>query len=120
MKSKIAEATRIVSCPVPLGPIRMDEILWEFAQYYREKLAAESRVALTNERLVAAAMRSFEEAGIAVRRAATDGTIVFKATPKFLSEIGHESGDVVTIDALKNIVSVSDPASGASATAGPR
>jgi hypothetical protein len=100
MNRKMRRAQSVLSreWPSPFLPIRMDEVLWEFAQRYH-KLHSVARPHLNaSVGLVTVSMlMMYEEFGSAVRYTAPDGSTTWRASAKFLRETGLEPGGLVTM-----------------------
>ena len=77
----------------------MDQILWDYAKYYGEKLHRSTRMKLSEEEIAISALRAFEVQGHAVREADVDGNLTWRATPKMLEHSSLGSGGIVTIRA---------------------
>jgi hypothetical protein len=87
-----------VEFPPPFVLIRMDQVLWAFAQCYHKMYAADHPHPDLSKELAAIAMlMAQEEIGRAIRYTDPDGTITWRASPKFLRETGLEPGSLVTI-----------------------
>jgi hypothetical protein len=85
-----------VSDPMPEVIIKMDEVLWEFSKRYGTLYTAQTGICLGERAAAVAGLLAFENSGDAVRCANSDGSITWKATPKFLCETGLEAGSLVT------------------------
>jgi hypothetical protein len=84
--------------PSPDVTIKLDHVLWRFAQFYRDKLLAKGLPRGASEEVVAiGAVLAFEKSGDAIRFEDPDGSITWKATPKFLKSTGLEAGSLVII-----------------------
>ena len=77
----------------------MDQILWDFARFYGEKLPRLTRRKLSQEEIATSALRAFEATGHAVRQADADGNLTWRATPELLEYAPSGSGGIVTIRA---------------------
>jgi hypothetical protein len=87
-----------VEFPPPFVPMRLDQVLWDFAQFYGKLFRADHPdLKLSIDQAVLAGALAFEERGVAVRYTDPDGGMTWKATPKFLRETGLEPGGLVTI-----------------------
>jgi hypothetical protein len=76
----------------------MDQVLWDYAQFYRKMYAADHPHLDVSKELAAIALLETQEGlGGAIRYTDADGTITWRASPKFLRETGLEPGSLVTI-----------------------
>ena len=78
--------------------VQMDEVLWDFSKFYREKLLAKTPDVEVSEDVAAISMlRAMEVTGDVVQHIHPDGNVTWKATPKFLGSTGLETGPLVTL-----------------------
>jgi hypothetical protein len=91
---------RAIARLASFATVQLDEILWEYAKFYRKMMIIDfSDCEWISEEFVAVATcLVLEESGDASRHSDPAGNnITFKATQKFLRSIGHEAGSLVTI-----------------------
>jgi hypothetical protein len=87
-----------VDLPPPIVEMRLDQVLWDFAQQYRKMFAKNNpHLKLSKDQAAISMLMSFEEGGHAVRYTDPDGSIIWRASPKFLRETGLEPGTLVSI-----------------------
>lgn len=77
--------------------IKIENVIWQFAKLYQRKLVTAHPDCEINMSVAAVAtLRAFKESGHAVEHPNADGSVTWKATPKFLRETGLEPGPLVT------------------------
>jgi len=78
--------------------VRMDKVLWEFAnRYYKMFLADHPDVEVSEEIIAIGMLRAMEMTGDVVQHIRPDGNVTWKATLKFLGSTGLEAGPLVTL-----------------------
>ncbi len=76
--------------------IKIENVIWQFAKLYRDKFAADHPGQQMNMSVAAVAtFLALKENGDAVEHADADGSVTWKATPKFLQSTGLEPGPLV-------------------------
>jgi hypothetical protein len=87
--------------------IRMDNVLYKFANFYVEKLLTDrphmrSEEIVDRNVLIVTALRVFEENGFAIQGSDRNRDVIWRATPKFLESTGLEAGPLVHLGASLN------------------
>ncbi len=94
------KTTRAIARLASFTTVQLDEVLWEFANFYYKMMIVDypDREGDSNELSAIIMCLLFEEKGDVTRHSDPAGNnITFKATQKFLRTIGHEAGSLVTI-----------------------
>jgi hypothetical protein len=91
---------RAIARLASFATVQLDEVLWEFANFYYKMVIVDypDREGFSNELAAVFMCLLFEEKGDVTRHSDPAGNnITFKATHKFLRSIDHEAGSLVTI-----------------------
>lgn len=76
--------------------VRMDSVLCEFGKFYHKKYLENNPGSEVSFGIVATGMLlALEKKGDAVKHLDADGSVTWKATPKFLTGIKREAGPLV-------------------------
>lgn len=77
--------------------VRMDTVLHRMAQYYHREFAKNNPGANVGIGVtVMGTLRALEDSGNAEKHVDADGSVTFRATPKFLATVGGDAGPLVT------------------------
>ena len=78
--------------------IKIENVIWQFAKHYRKLFIANNpRKPISMSIAAAATFHALRDVGHAVEEVDADGTVCWRATPKFLRETGLEPGPLITL-----------------------
>jgi hypothetical protein len=76
--------------------VRMDSAFWEFGKFYHKKHLEDHPGSGVSLGVITMGMLlALAENGDAVKHLDADGSVTWRATPKFLTTIGREAGPLV-------------------------
>jgi len=77
--------------------VRIENVLWQLAKFYRERLAEDHPdQPITMSVAALATFQALKDNGDAVEQVDADGNVTWKATPQLLRKTGLEPGPLVT------------------------